>query len=50
MFLNIFWTLVLTLLEVNGVELERHLLLVKYYDNTTCVGGEDIAVEFENHG
>jgi len=50
MFLDIFWTLVLALLEVDAVELERHLLLVKYYDNTTCVGGEDIAVEFENHG
>jgi len=50
MFLDIFWTLVLALLEVDAVKLERHLLLVKYYGNTTCVGGEDIAVEFENHG
>ncbi len=39
----------LALLEVNGVELERHLHLVKYYSNTFCVGGEDMAVEFENH-
>jgi len=50
MFLDILWTLVLALVEVNGVELERHLLLVKYYGNTTCVGGVVITVEFENHG
>ena len=49
-FLDILWTLVLPLGEVNGVELERHLLLVKYYGNTTCVGGVDTTVEFENHG
>ena len=49
-FLDMLWTLVLPLGEVNGVELERHLLFVKCYGNTTCVGGVDTTVEFENHG
>ena len=50
MFLDVFLTLVLALLHVNGMELERHLLLVKYYNNTSCVKGVSITVEFENHG
>ena len=40
----------LALVEVDAVELERHMHFVKYYGNTSSAGGVGITVEFENHG